>query len=178
MEAAQPKPVLDTTTVIQLTPQLLNKTECYCLNEDPNATHQNLFMGSSLLTLRSDADEQLLVHLSFNEFVKIKSIQFSGSADGVEKETNPTSVKVFANRVNMGFSDAEDVTPTDTLELSEEDLSETGKPKDLSFVKFQRVNSITLFFEENLGADITAIGGIKINGMAIQGTNVNEIKKC
>lgn len=52
-------------------------------------------------------------------------------------------VKLYANRTNLGFSDAGDVEPTQTLELGEDDLR-PGKEVELRFVKFQRVKSITV----------------------------------
>jgi len=39
------------------------------------------------------------------------------------------------------------------------------------------VSNLTIFVEENAGADITVIGGLKVFGMSIQGTNMNDIKK-
>lgn len=35
---------------------VLNRSACYCLNESPNATFANLFMGDDTLLLKSDAD--------------------------------------------------------------------------------------------------------------------------
>lgn len=35
---------------------VLNRSACYCLNENPNATFANLFMGDGTLLLKSDAD--------------------------------------------------------------------------------------------------------------------------
>lgn len=52
-------------------------------------------------------------------------------------------VKLYANRANLGFSDAGDVEPTQTLELSADDLR-PGKEVELRYVKFQRVKSITV----------------------------------
>mgnify|MGYP001260944547 FL=1 len=166
---AQAKPALDTTTVHCLTPTLLDKTKCYCLNENPNSAHENLFIGDDLLPLKSDADEQLLIHLVFNEFVRVRSLKFLGHRNGTDEETNPTLVKVFVNRVDMGFSDAADAIPADEFELSEEDLADGGgEGKKVSFVKYQRVQSLTIFIEENAGADTTTLGGLKIFGMSVQ----------
>lgn len=66
-------------------------------------------------------------------------------------ESAPRVVKLFANRANLGFSDAGDVEPTQTLELSDDDVR-PGHEIELRFVKFQRVKSITvsLAAEESL----------------------------
>jgi hypothetical protein len=58
-------------------------------------------------------------------------------------ETAPKVIKLFANRTNLGFSDANDVEPTQILDLTQEDL-QGHKDIELRFVKFQRVKSITV----------------------------------
>ena len=75
---------------------IINKTGCYCLNEDPSAPHSNLFGfendGSHIL--KSDADEQLLLSLTFTQNVRLTGIQFSTLSDG----TAPSIIKIFTNR--------------------------------------------------------------------------------
>ncbi|ETV99464.1 hypothetical protein, variant 2 [Aphanomyces invadans] len=60
-----------------------NKSNCYCLNEDPSFGHGNLFIGDESLVLKSEADEQLLIHLEFKEAVKIHSISLKAPKDGM-----------------------------------------------------------------------------------------------
>lgn len=80
----------------------LQKTLCYCLNEDPKAPHSNLFVGDHTLPLRSDTDEQLLLQLGFLQTMKLSSIVI-----GVpDSESCPKTVKLFCNKNNLGFSDA------------------------------------------------------------------------
>jgi hypothetical protein len=40
---------------------LISKAECFCLNEQPNATWRNLFMGDDRLQLKSDAVSYILL---------------------------------------------------------------------------------------------------------------------
>ncbi len=160
---------------------LVSKSECYCLNEEQPGSHNNLFVGDDRLGLKSDADEQLLLHVQFNEMVKLHSIRFTAfNSAAPDMSMAPKTVKIFVNRPNMGFSDAEDVNPTQEFELTEGDLTGDGGlgiAKDVRFVKFQRVSSISILVEENFGADITAIGGIRFFGMPINGTNMDDFKK-
>lgn len=80
---------------------LFNKTECYCLNEDSVANHTNLFeAGSTLLT--SNADEQLLIHLSLRQTVKLTSIALVCPSD----DSCPQTIHMFANKSNMDFDQA------------------------------------------------------------------------
>lgn len=155
----------------------MEKSDCYAMNEDSRFPMTNLFIGDSRLGCKSDADEQLIIHISFQETVKVHSIKFGEFNGGVDPELNPTTVRVFVNRNNLGFEDIEDVDPTQELQLSAEDLKENADPIPLKFVKFQRVKSITLFIEENAGGDISALGGLRIMGRLVATTNMKDFKK-
>jgi hypothetical protein len=151
---------------------LIDKGQCYCLNEQKSAPFANLFMGDDRLQLKSDADEQLLLHIGFQETVKLHSINFC-APPGQEA---PTLVKLFINRDSMGFSDAEDIEATQVLTLTEDDLKEDAVTL-LKFVKFQRVSSVSIFVEENGGADTTGISSIKFYGASVMTTKMSEFKK-
>mmetsp|Transcript_2682 Transcript_2682/g.2949 ORF Transcript_2682/g.2949 Transcript_2682/m.2949 type:complete len:190 (+) Transcript_2682:83-652(+) len=155
----------------------LEKSDCYAMNEDTRFPMTNLFIGDTRLGCKSDADEQLIIHIAFQEFVKVHSIKFDEFNNGVDPENNPSTVRVFVNRNNLGFEDIEDVDPTQELELSDADLKENADPFLVKFVKFQRVKSITLFIEDNSGGDISALGSLKIMGRLVATTNMADFKK-
>lgn len=152
--------------------EAISTKDCYCLNEDPNKPFGNLFMGDETLQLKSDADEQLMLYIEFQDAVKVFSLNIVAPAG----EEAPRVIKLFANRPNLGFSDAADVEPTQTIELKEEDLLPENDV-ELRFVKFQRVKNITIFVEENNGGEITSISSLKLFGERLAGTNMNELKK-
>ena len=81
---------------------LFSKSACYCLNEDSVCSHTNLFDGESANPLKSNADEQLLLHLAFNQTVKLVSITFGVPSN----EECPHNVKLFINKNNLGFDEA------------------------------------------------------------------------
>jgi len=169
-------PPSETKEMIDLSTKL-EKSDCYAMNEDSRFPMTNLFIGDTTLACKSDADEQLIIHIAFQEHVKVHSIKFDEFNGGVAPELNPTAVRVFVNRNNLGFEDIEDVDPTQELQLSAADLKENADPLLLKFVKFQRVKSITLFIEENSGGDISALGGLKIMGRLVATTNMKDFKK-
>ncbi|KAJ8576540.1 hypothetical protein ON010_g2671 [Phytophthora cinnamomi] len=142
--------------------EAISTKDCYCLNEDPNKPFGNLFIGDETLQLKSDADGRCQGFLA----------QHRGPAG----DEAPRVIKLFVNRPNLGFSDAGDVEPTQTIELKEEDLLPENDV-ELRFVKFQRVKNITVFVEENNGAEETVISSLKFFGERLAGTNMNELKK-
>lgn len=156
---------------------LLDKTSCYARNESSAYPMTNLFIGDSRLGCKSDTDEQLILHLGFREFVKVRSLKLTSFNRGMEPEANPTTVKIYVNREHMGFEDCEDLEPTQTFELTEDDLNESAEPLALKYVKFQRVKGITIFVEDNAGGDVSALGMMQIFGSMVAGTNMNDLKK-
>ena len=51
-----------------------------------------------------------MIHLQFNETVKVHSLRFVGfNLDAFDAEMAPKVVKLFVNRPSMAFSDCEDV---------------------------------------------------------------------
>jgi len=49
----------------------IDNSDCYARNEASGFPMSNLFIGDSRLGCKSDADEQLIIHIAFNEFVKV-----------------------------------------------------------------------------------------------------------
>ena len=156
----------------------ISTSECYARNVSPRFPMTNLFIGDTRLGCKSDADEQIIIHVAFNTFVKVHSIKFTEFNLGSEPESAPTTVKLFVNRCNLGFEDVDDVDATQTIELTPEDLREGGEALLLKFVKFQRVSSITIFIEDNDGGEVSALGSLTIYGRPVATTNMAEFKKC
>ncbi|XP_011078753.1 PITH domain-containing protein At3g04780 [Sesamum indicum] len=146
-----------------------------CLNQKnshslPNALKQGYREDEGLI-LESDADEQLLIYIPFNQVVKLHSIVIQGP-----EEEGPKSVKLFANREHMGFSNVNDFPPSDTVILSTENLK--GKPVIVKYVKFQNVRSLTIFIEDNQsGSDITKVQKIVLYGTTVETTDMKSLKK-
>eukprot|EP00392_Amoebophrya_sp_AT5.2_P002043 g2048.t1 len=94
---------------------------------------------------------------------------------GVEEESIPTDVKLFVNKMNLGFSEAEDTPTTQDLSLDPASCNLLEK-KDIvcpvKFVKFQNVNALIVFVAENGGADITELKKLEIFGTAGENTDL------
>jgi hypothetical protein len=166
----------DTGQLVDLISKL-DKPNSHAKNVASGFPMTNLFIGDSRLGCKSDTDEQLILHVEFQEFVRIKTIKFVAFNNGVDPESNPSKVHLYVNRENLGFEDCDDVDPTQTLHLTAEDLKESAAPLALKYVLYQRVKSLTLFIEDNQGGEITALGGLQLYGRTVDSTNMADFKK-
>lgn len=156
----------------------IDMSSTYCLNERVDAKHENCYkrgqrtVDSALL--RSDCDEQLLLFIPFQETLKLFSISIMGPEDEA-----PKRIKIYANRMNMGFEDVSSVPPVQELELSADDV-QSGKEIPLKFVKLQSVYNVTIFVESNqAGGDVTAVSRVVFYGAPATGgsTNMKDLKR-
>lgn len=153
-------------------------TDVECLNQNEDFPAKNVFAKTDSV-LKSDVDPQLLIKIQFRQPVKISGFRFHG----VDVESIPTEVKVFVNRPNIGFSEAEDTPTTQDLLLDAEQCnltSKTGVIVPVKFVKFQCVNDLEIFISENAGADVTQLRFLEILGTTCEASDIREWKpvKC
>uniref|UniRef100_A0AAQ4P9U6 Thioredoxin-like 1 n=1 Tax=Gasterosteus aculeatus aculeatus TaxID=481459 RepID=A0AAQ4P9U6_GASAC len=116
----------------------------------------------------------LLITMAFNQPVKLYSMKLLSS----DFAQAPKEVKVFINLPrSMGFDDAERSEATQSLELSEDDYKEDGLIP-LRYVKFQNVQSVTLFIKSNQGdEETTKINYLTFIGTPVQATNMSDFKR-
>lgn len=175
--AAEPEEPVKMIELTAADKNLLEKSRCYARNEDSRYPWQNLLTGDTRIGCKSDADEQLIIHFEFTEFVKIHSVKLTELSNGAQPENNPTRVLLFVNRNDLGFEDVDDVDPTTTLELTAEDLRETADGILLRYVNYQRVKTVTLYIEDNNGGEISSLGKLQFFGKPVATTNMKDFKK-
>ncbi|KAG9451914.1 hypothetical protein H6P81_004818 [Aristolochia fimbriata] len=146
-----------------------------CLNQNTGHSYDNAlkqgYREDEGLYLESDADEQLLIYIPFTQVIKLHSVVIKGA-----EEDGPRSVKLFANKEHMGFSNVSDYPPSDSITLTPDDLK--GKPVTLKYVKFQNVRSLTIFIEDNQsGSDLTKVQKIALYGTTVETTDMKGLKK-
>lgn len=155
-----------------LTP-LLNRSKSHCLNENQSHPWTNLVAGGgSALSLKSDADEQLLLTLSLNTTVKLTALVLGLPGNS----SCPRTLKLFMNSESLGFDAASDQKPLQEIVISNSSITEFVV--NLQAVKWQRTDSITIFVVDNHGADFSSLTSISIHGSSINGTDVSKIKGC
>ncbi|KAI0713315.1 DUF1000-domain-containing protein [Earliella scabrosa] len=157
----------------------LDTSQLNCLNESPEHTLNGIVASKKRNTgsayLLSEADEQLLLNIPFNQTVKVRAIALQ-TANAAQA---PKTIRLLINRPSLTFSDVEDGDDfLQEIELSEEDARE-GKKIPLRFVRFQSVNSLHIFVVSNQGGeDETRIDAIDIFGVPVMGTrDVSGLKK-
>nr|XP_021143997.1 thioredoxin-like protein 1 [Columba livia] len=151
----------------------INKAGCECLNESDEHGFDNCLRKDATY-LESDCDEQLLITVAFSQPVKLYSMKLQGPDNG----QGPKYVKIFINLPrSMDFEEAERSEPTQALELTADDIKEDGIIQ-LRYVKFQNVNSVTLFVQSNHGdEETTRITYFTFIGTPVQATNMNDFKR-
>ncbi|EPS64054.1 hypothetical protein M569_10726, partial [Genlisea aurea] len=146
-----------------------------CLNQSGSHSILNAlkkgYREDVSLNLQSDADEQLLIYIPFTQVVKLHSVLIEG-----QEEEAPKTVKLFANRDHMGFSNVNDFPPSDSSILSTDNIK--GQPVAVKYVKFQNVRSLTIFIEDNQsGSEITRVQKIVLYGTTVETTDMKGLKK-
>ncbi|CAI9553436.1 unnamed protein product, partial [Staurois parvus] len=151
----------------------VNKAGCECLNESDDNEFENCLKKDPTY-LESDCDEQLLITVAFNQPVKLYSMKLQGPDNG----QGPKYVKIFTNLPrSMDFDEAMRSEPTQALELTADDIKEDSIIQ-LRYVKFQNVNSVTLFVQSNQGdEETTRITYFTFIGTPVQATNMNDFKR-
>ncbi|KAG8948695.1 hypothetical protein FRC00_008499 [Tulasnella sp. 408] len=159
--------------------EYLDLTQVNCLNEKHDHALKSIvgikLRNSSPAYLESDADEQLLISLPFNQVVRIRSIVIYTK----EAEKGPKDIKIDINKPSIGFSDVEDAKePAVVQEITvPEDFIAEGKHIHLRFVRLQQVNSLHIFVGSNHGGvDETRIDAIDVFGEPVVTTRMSGLK--
>ncbi|KAG0354538.1 Thioredoxin-like protein 1 [Gamsiella multidivaricata] len=148
----------------------LNQVDC--LNQQA-ANHIRNALKTDDTFLESDVDEQLIISVPFNQAIKLHSLKI------VPKDIAhaPKTIKLYVNKLTLGFDEAESVQETQTIVLTEKDYEGNGLIP-LRFVKFQNVTSVILFIEDNLGdEETTQIKQLVFIGSPLDSTDMTALKK-
>ncbi|KJE95628.1 hypothetical protein CAOG_06062 [Capsaspora owczarzaki ATCC 30864] len=139
----------------------IDTTKINCMNGIGNAAklfrawHERL---DTSITVDSDADEQLLLHIPFTGEVTLKSVIVIGGGG----DQHPRTLKLFVNRPELDFSSAGDATPTQQIDLAHDRTGALEYPTRIA--KFQGVRHLTMFFSDNFGDDVTRLHFIGLRG--------------
>ncbi|KAI1819065.1 DUF1000-domain-containing protein [Xylaria intraflava] len=141
------------------------------LNVDTDFSVRTLFDGNKPASLdkgrstsdskdwvESDTDEQLMLFIPFNTTIKLHTLQITSlpptdNDDDDETPMRPKTIKLFVNRPhNLGFDEADDMDPTQTIEIGENDWNSNGTANlPLRFVRFQNISTLVMFVVDGDG---------------------------
>lgn len=125
----------------------------------------------------SDCDPQLLLTLVFKEPIKLASLKFiCPTADDA-----PRKIKLFVNKLNLGFSEVEEQTATQELTLTAKDVDPTADPLESATkvltAKFAKVSSLTVFVSDNQAdTAATVVSRIVLFGSSQSGAPPSNVK--
>lgn len=177
-----------------------------CLNENTAGSAQKLLQykthehrleavrpshrheGDNLRLLSSrDGDTDLLLYVPFTENVKLTSLSVMGPNPShpnydISETSSPTKVKIFVNRDDIGFDDAQDLVPEAEFDLVDTDhqFNFSGGEGSIDYPlrpagRFQNVSSIVLYFPEpNYADDDEIMTEISYIGFKGKGTRVKR----
>lgn len=91
-------------------------------------------------TIKSNkGDPEIILHIKFKDNVNISGIMIEGS---MNSDKNPTTMKLFANKTSLDFSDASTTASTETVDLK----VNLGKVVTLKIAKFRNVSNLFVRF--------------------------------
>ncbi|KAG8287998.1 Thioredoxin-like protein 1 [Homalodisca vitripennis] len=156
---------------IDLYPFIL-KAESGALNEADKHPLANCLQDDDKY-LQSDCDNQLIIPITFSQAVKIHSIMIKAP-----DKAGPKTVKLFINQpTTLDFDGASKNEPTQSLDIDPNDLT-SGKPIGLQFVKFQNVQNVQIFIQNNHdNSDVTRIDCLTLFGSPIATTDMNKFER-
>lgn len=152
----------------------ITKSGCECSNDSDDHPLAHCLDNNPQTYLESDCDEQLIITLSFSQPVKLYAIKIKAPED-----YGPKTLKFFINQPrSLDFDKAETSEPIQQLDLRAQDLVDDAKPVPLMLVKFNNVNSLTIFVKDNqTGQESTRITHLCLIGSPMAMTNMDEFKR-
>ncbi|SJL11344.1 uncharacterized protein ARMOST_14747 [Armillaria ostoyae] len=107
----------------------------------------------------SGVDDQIIIHVPFSQNVKIKSVLLKLGRG----ESTPRHLRIYANHPTIvDFADAENTKPQVNISLLEGETGVTEYP--LRVAAFTSITSLSLFFSESVGEEMSRIYYIGFKG--------------
>jgi hypothetical protein len=154
-----------------------------CLNEEREGSgrevlklHENRLTAQPSVESPQD-DPELLLHIPFTEAVTVQSITIRNASDRTET-ASPRRIKLFADREDLDFETARELTPAQQLELLpphhfvEGTIDYPCRPAG----RFQSISHLTIFVVDNY--DESGQSGTEITFVGVKGRGTNMKRKA
>ena len=147
----------------------ISKSECGGLNIESDKGIADIFDDSPNTVKSNAGDATMICSIKFKEKVNVTSIQ----VNGVNKQTNPSVMKCYVNKLDVDFSDISDIPCTQDFNLAKE----IGHQMKVNIPKWKNVSELTIYFE-NEEAEQLEIRQVLIYGSGGSGSiNIGDMKK-
>lgn len=154
----------------------IDQSQVHCLNESSEHMLKDMLRGGGDKWLESDADEQLLLHIPIQQSIKLRALRFTTASS--KSAHAPKTIKVFVNAPGVDFDSAEGGAEAAQEVVLDETQARGEKVVELRFVRFQNVKHLAIFVVDNQGGeDVTRIDKLELVGLAVEGTNMSDLKK-
>lgn len=161
--------------------QYIDTDHIRTLNEDEQDSGKTVFKSwdnrlDTSKNVESDCDEQLLFYIPFTGMVKLHSLLLRTAND----DKAPKTIKLFKNRQDIDFDLAEELKPTsklvhpENIGITEGEVVEQSQNNDMEAegiveyavnrAHFTNLQNLTIFIEDNYGADTTKVFYIGLRG--------------
>lgn len=146
------------------------------MNESGEHMLKDMLRGGGDKWLESDADEQLLLHIPIQQSIKLRALRFTTVSSKLQHA--PKTVKIFVNAPGVDFDSADGGAEAAQEVALDEAQARGDKVVELRFVRFQNVKHLAIFVVDNQGGeDVTRIDKLELVGLAVEGTNMSDLKK-
>ncbi|KAI1266030.1 DUF1000-domain-containing protein [Xylariaceae sp. FL1019] len=171
--------------------ELLNASNDYSVRtlfnkSTPTALSKDASTSADKDWVTSDTDDQLLLYAPFNSAVKLHTLQITSLPpadddveDGDEAPLRPSTIKLFTNRPhNLGFDEAQDIDPTQIIEIKDSDWNSNGTANlPLRFVRFQNISSLVIFIECGDEDEQVRVDRIRLIGESGEKREMGKLEK-
>jgi hypothetical protein len=113
-------------------------SECEGLNLEGDGQIKGVFGFGEPIKTNKD-DPETLLNIKFKELVNISGILIEG---GMNKEMNPSTMKVYSNQTALNISDVETLNPIEKFSMA----NLMGKIVPLKIAKFKNINTLHVRF--------------------------------
>ena len=132
--------------------------------------------------VETDTDEQLLLFMPLNATCRIHSLLLTSNAASDDDDVmRPKTINLYTNSPhNLGFEEADEITPVQSIELKPSDWNkETGTARlELRFVKFQKVSSLVIFVKDGEGTgEKCRLDRVRIIGESGEKKEIGKLEK-
>ena len=150
--------------------ELIVRKETGGLNIEGDSDISAIFETNEKTIKSNSGDATMILLIKFREQVSVQSIQI----DGVSAETNPINMKCYINKLDIDFSDINDIPCTQQFNLSKD----MNKKIKVNIPKWKNLSELTIYFE-NEEAEQLNIKTVSFYGSSRTAfVNIGEMKKA